>query len=172
MTGSMTLVIHKDTKHALAVATKAANPDENPAAADLVGDGLLIRDPTTGQTLLQVAADDLEAIVTDADGSVLVAPRHFEFDNDTASELPALNNPLIGLNGTQVTVNLNANVTQETDVPVYILGGQMAVTEKVTVTIPANNQQGSGAATLGNGAYHALALPPGFRPFTDEDTVP
>jgi len=176
MTGSMTLVLHKDTNHVLALATKTANPEEKPEPGDLVGDGLLIRDATTGRTMLEVEVDDLDTAITEADGSVLVAPRHFEFDkdNDATTELPVLAAPQVTLNGTEVRVDLGAgnNVSGDTDVLVYILGGQMAVTERVTVTIANGDHLGTATFTLPNGAYAALVLPPGSRPFMGQDNVP
>ena len=182
MNEKMTLLCAKETRHVLALLTRAADPEAAATAEELSGGALLVRyvgDTTrsiTSDARFFVPADDLEAQTVDFDEDVLKNPRAFALDADkniqplnlTASGLAAA--PPTG-SDTQVKVSLTNNVTADTPVWLNITDGSTAKTrtdkiasgtKEVTVNV--------GQMTPGD--YYVLVLAAGLPPNSFKFTIP
>jgi len=106
MTEQMTLLVNSHTQSVLAAATLRGQSGSDLEAADLVGEGLEIRNPADGQVLLEVEPDELEVKTADLLGDVLLQPRAYALVDDQ----PALqiSTPGIIKTGTGVRVTYSA----------------------------------------------------------------
>lgn len=160
MSDRVTLVVAKETGHVLAVATRRTAPDGEVEPAQLVGDGLQIRDPANGAVLLTVEPDSLDVKTADGIDDLLLQPRIYIVKDGQ---------PIVGTTGvtataspTGVAVTLPAAPAQEAKAWVQVEGGtpplrltQSAKTTVANVTLNMTLQAGT--------TYQILALVEGHQ---------
>jgi hypothetical protein len=168
----MDLLIAGSTGHVLAAALRNNTAGAQPDAASLVGSGLLLRDPDTGNTQITLPAEHLAVQSVDERDDVLLTARHFQL----VDKLPELKDELavatpLDLDGTQITVAVDDPAPEGgLTVWVYIEGGMQAVVHNIEIaeTLSTANEP----LALAPGDYRALMLAPGYRMHIAEITVP
>src|ERR1044071_7586996 len=155
MNEKMTVLFVKETRHVLALLTRAADPEAAAAATELAGESLLVRyvgDTTrtfTPDANFNVPADELDAQTVDFDPDVFAQPRNFSLEEDKnvkphdlvttapAAALPASSD-------SQIEVTAGAAVADDTPVWLNITDGSTSKTRtdkiaasqtKVTVNV-------------------------------------
>jgi hypothetical protein len=104
---------------------------------------------------------------------VLLSARSFQL----VDNLPELKNPFdpvtnpdpLELDGVDITVTVDDNVTDPLGVWVYIEGGAQPIVQKVEIPTPSNTA--NEPLALPPGSYRALMLAPGYRMHIAEITV-
>lgn len=181
MTEKMTLLCAKETRHVLALLTRAADPEAAVKSDELSGGELLVRyvgdtkRPFTKDARFFVPADDLEAQTVDFDEDVLKNPRAFALDKEnnvqpldlTASGLDAA---LPSGSTTQVKVSLTDPVTADTPVWLSITDGSTSKprTDKIA---SGTNSVTVNVGTMVPGHYYVLVLVEGFPPNSFDFTI-
>lgn len=170
MPAKMDLVITAVTKHVLAAALRGDTTGPAPDVASLVGAGLVIRDPVTGNTRLTVGPEQLAVQSVDVRDDVLLTANQFLL----ADNLPELGTkaaaPPLDLTGTEIKVHvLDAAPDQGTNVWVYIEGGPQPIVQQVLIA--KGLKDGSEPLLLAAATYRALVLAPGVEAKYIEITV-
>lgn len=167
----MALVVFAETGHVLGALTRTADPEGALTPEDVVGDAFLIRDPDTGDRLLNVSARHLGVEIVDRDRQVLLLPRPFVLVDGLPDEPPEIAAGAVTHDGTQVTVTLSAAVTEDIEAWLQFeaVGEEPALRK---VGIPAGSAVGQENLTLTPGDYTVLLLAPGYRTFVDQVVVP
>ena len=149
MAALMDLIVAGPENHILAVAVRHDGSGAAPDARALVGDGLPIFHPATGDTVVTVAAEQLRVETLDLRDDVLMEPYGFIIEDGLPEPSGAAHATPVVLNGTNITVNLLNNVPADgATVWVYIHGTQQPIIHQVEVA-------------SGNTATEPLLLPPG-----------
>lgn len=175
MTQKMSVIYGNVTGHVLGVVTRAGVPDGKAQVKDLIGDGLLIRDATLGETLLTVEEQWLKVTAVDFLGDLVGRPTNYSMDNDQAVFLTKdLDADPVHLTQTGVKVKFPAALASGAKVWVLVEGGPgdariakdaapaAGPPAPTDVTIPIGLQPGD---------YRVLALVPGYRPFAVKTTL-
>ena len=171
MASKMDLILAGPAGHILAAGTRQDLKGPQPDAAALVGDGLRIRDPVSGETRLSVVAAQLSVSTIDLrEDVVMMAPRFILVDGLPEEGANPAATPA-AFNGTTVTVNLPvADPNNETTVWVYVDGGPQPIVQKVQVAKGLTTK--AEPLVLASGDYTALVLTPGCRAAIVETTIP
>jgi hypothetical protein len=170
MAALMDLIVAGPENHILAAAVRRDVTGAAPDAKALVGDGLPIRNAATGDTLVEIVADQLKVQSADLRDDVLMDARGFVIDNGLPEPggLPAAT-PVV-LNGTNITVNLPiAAPSSGATVWVYIQGGQQPIVHQVQV---AAGLTATEPLPLPPGPYGVLVLAPKVRAYATTVTLP
>lgn len=168
----MTLIVFAETGHVLGAASRMADPEGERTAEQLVGDGLELRDPETGDLLLTVPAQHLEAKIVDRIQQTLLAPYDYVLEGEMAEQKEELATP--------VTLDISENEAK-VDVPVPVLQPTKAWLlvgkpgdDPVLTSAEISGTSGSASLNISAGKYRVLALIPGYRRYLEAelDAVP
>jgi len=170
MSSTMDLVVFTATGHVLSAAVRDQVAGGQPNISDFVGNGLWLRDPATGETLLVVDPELLSSTSVDRRDSVLLTARNFGVVDNLPEELGQLGANPVQLNGANLTVALPGNVSANTEVWLIIGGTSGQIVQKVQV--PSGQASGIEPLTLQSGDYTVLMLAPGYRTTVVEEQVP
>jgi hypothetical protein len=170
MASNMDLIVFAQSGHVLAAALRNQTGGAAPTMADFVGDGLWLRNPSTGLREITVAPEYLSAATTPLRDDVLVVARHFQVVDGMPEEKAKLTGATpVALDGTDITLTLPAAVLSDTEAWVLIESATGTIVQKVDVL------EGDSNATvllaLSNGTYQVLVLVPGYRMRVVEVTV-
>ncbi|MCP4898066.1 MAG: hypothetical protein GY906_13930 [bacterium] len=168
----MAVVVFAETGHVLGALTRTADPEGALEPADIVGDALLIRDPDTGDRLLNVPARHLGVEIVDRVQQVLLAPRPFVLVDglpDEPSEITGGASP-VAHDGTKLTVTLVPLPPEDIEVWVQLEAPREEPVLR-RVAIPATGTS-SENFTLTPGGYAVLLLAPGYQTFIGHVAVP
>jgi hypothetical protein len=161
MAEKMDLIVAGPDRHVLAAALRHNKAGGDPTASDLVGDGLRLRDPETGDTIVTVPAEELSLVQADLREDVLLTARNFALVDNLPEESASPHGTPITLSGSTITVNLPAPATEDTNVWAFIEGGPQPIVHKLTVA--ATTSTSSEPLQLPSGSYRALVLATGVR---------
>jgi hypothetical protein len=158
--------------HILAAAMRQDSSGPQPDAAALVGDGLMIRDPVSGDTLLTVASAHLSAQWTDdVRDDVLMSARDFLLSDGLPEKGGDPHVTPVVLNGSTITVNIPVgNPASVSTVWVYVEGAAQPIVQQVQIdksAVMAVEQ-----LVLASGNYCALVLAPGRTAAIVKATIP
>ncbi|HVO01302.1 MAG TPA: hypothetical protein VMT54_03830 [Candidatus Cybelea sp.] len=162
MAAKMDVITFTATGHVMAADVRQDTGGGSPDAATLVGTGLLLRDPFTGDTRITLPPDRLSVTSIDLREDVLMTAQRFAIV-DGLPEVPAGNGlPAVALAGGQVRVTLPGGDLAADDLEtwVYIDGGVQPVVQQVGIAKAANS--GAEPLSLTAGNYRALVLVPGY----------
>lgn len=163
MAGKMDLITFAATGHVLAAAVRQDTSGAQPDAAALVGDGLLLRDPASGDIRVTLPPVYLAVQSADLREDVLLTARRFQMMDNLPEVAPAtLGAAPVTLTANKVTVTLPANAQSDLAAWVYIDGGAQPVVQQVQ--IPSGSPSNFETLSLPAGSYHALVLVPGYEP--------
>ena len=171
MSQKMIVLTFAATGHVLGAVTRAGQPETLPKPVDIVGDGLLVRDPDTGQLEIHVAPERLSSVLVDRADHVLVNPKTYAIENGLVEEQPALPADPLTLDGTSIDIDVGAAVSEDTDVWVQIESDALLNPLIRLLQIPESDQKVSEALTLPAGDYSALVMIPSFRTEIRKKTI-
>ena len=170
MADKMTLIFVEKTGHALGVLTHAGNPEAKFEIRDLVGEGLPIRDPETGELWLTVETKWLKSDVFDLVGGALL-----EYDSYVVeTNQPVFHSKLapteVKLETTGVTVTSDQVIKKNEFVWVQV---ENSSGERIAQAQPGDdlNKVVKIGMALQPGDYRVLALVPGFGSIVFESTL-
>lgn len=170
MADKMDLIVAGPDRHILAVALRHNKAGADPAVADMVGDGLRLRDPVTGETIVAVPAEELSLAQADLREDVLLTALNFALvDNLPEDGAPPHASP-IQLDGATITVNLPAAAPNGAKVWAFIEGGPQPIVHRLEIA--SGGSTSSEALQLPNGSYRALVLATGVRAALVTEAVP
>lgn len=170
MAEKMDLIVAGPDRHVLAVALRHNKAGADPAVADLVGDGLRLRDPETGETIVTIPAEELALVQADLREDVLLTAHNFALvDNLPEDGAPPHANP-IQLDGATITVNLPAAAPDGAKVWAFIEGGPQPIVHRLEIA--AGGSTSAEALQLPNASYRALILATGVRAALVTEAVP
>lgn len=165
----MDLIVAGPEKHILAVAVRRDVTGAAPDAAALVGEGLPIFNPATGDTVVTVAAEHLSVETVDLRDDVLMEPYGFVMEDGLPEPSGAAHGTPVVLNGSSITVNLLNNVPADgATVWVYIHGTQQPIIHQVEV---ASGNTATEPLLLPPGPYGILVLAPKVRAYAMTQTL-
>ena len=170
MAEKMDLIAAGPDFHVLATALRHNQAGAAPAAIDLVGDGLRLRDPTNGDTIVTVPAEELKLAQVDLREDVLLTAHNFALVEGLPEEGAVPHANPIQLNGSTITANLPAVAPEGANVWAFIEGGPQPIVHKLSVAAGASTA--SEPLQLANGNYRALVLATGVRAALVTETVP
>jgi hypothetical protein len=167
----MSLIVYGATGHVLGAFTRAGDPEGAVTAEQVVGDGLLVRDPDTGETLLTVAPQHLEVKSVDRRDDVILAYRDYVLEDNVPVETLSTTGVVTYVAPSTLKITLPSAAPRDLKAWVQIEDGmpQPIVTP---VDIVKGDTVGSAVVTLTPGDYNVLALVPGFRTLIFVLTVP
>ncbi|MDJ0653701.1 MAG: hypothetical protein QNJ40_06095 [Xanthomonadales bacterium] len=165
----MDLLVYKDTGHVLAAGLRQDRGDSDPDVEEFVGDGLILRDAASGETLVTVPPDHLELRTIDQRDDVLMTARSFVLVDDLPEQKTDPGDPL-ELDGAKIEVTLPAAAPENLAVSVLIEGGPQPLVHQVDLL--KGSTVGTEALNLPSGDYRALVLIPGYRLSLEKVTVP
>jgi len=170
MAALMDLIVAGPENHVLAAAVRRDGSGAAPDARALVGDGLPIRNPATGDTLVTVLAEQLKVQSADLRDDLLMDARGFVIDNGLPEPGVAPAGTPVQLNGTTITVTLPYSAPSSgATVWVYIAGGQQPIVHQIQVT---SAFSASEPLPLPPGPYGILVLAPKVRAAVATITLP
>ena len=108
MAEKMDLIVAGPDFHVLAAALRHNTAGAAPVVADLVGDGLKLRDPTSGDTIVSVPAEELKPAQVDLREDVLLTAHNFTLVETLPEEGAVPHANPIQLDGATITANLPA----------------------------------------------------------------
>ncbi len=162
MAAKMDVITFNATGHVMAAAVRQDTGGGSPSAAALVGTGLLLRDPATGDTRIALPPERLLVTSIDLREDVLMTARRFALVNDLPEVPPGqLGAAAVALAGGKVTVTVPVAATSDLGAWVYIDGGVQPVVQQVTILKTATS--GAEPLSLAAGNYRALVLVPGYE---------
>ncbi|HMG72002.1 MAG TPA: hypothetical protein VK582_00760 [Pyrinomonadaceae bacterium] len=191
MSAKMQVLFVKQTGHVLAAFTRTSDPEGKPKVNDLVGSGLLVRNPkilattgTTGGEEITVDPDSLDVSVIDFNPDVFRSPSGFAVSGGTAELLGPVTPEVPVLAEDKLTVSLgpaSAPVNAPDDLKVWamiekiltptdteplrrIMEGKIKKTETHTDLSPTIKPGGAGATIPLTSKYYALTLVEGRQP--------
>lgn len=164
MATTMDLITFAQSEHILAAFTRQDSSGPQPDAADLVGDGLLLRDPVSGDTLVTLPADQLAVKTVDLREDVLLTARRFSLRDNLPEQDPQPGPNPVQLDGMLVTVVSPNPAPRDLEAWVYIEGSAGLEPILHKVEIAETTLQGSENLMLPPGDYRVLALLPGYQP--------
>ena len=170
----MSLIVFVKTGHVLGAFTRAAAPEAALEPAEVAGEGIWVRDVTTGERLLTVEPQYLAVETTDRRDTVLLAHRRFVLVDGLPQEQGTSLTGLT-LSATTLTLTLPANASEDLEAWVQVEGGPTGDRIVTKVEIPSgqgNTPVITQQLTLAPGDYAILALVPGFLTWISRDTVP
>jgi hypothetical protein len=170
----MTLIEFKRTQHVLAAVTKHGDPEGTLAPSELVGNGLSLRDPASGNPRLTIEPQELKVEVVDRIDQVLLAPQRYAVINGVVEEqIPLTSDPIITFDGTNIQLQLPTN--GPLDVWVQVDGppaSSIRLVRALKIPNDTTNQTDPESMPLLAGAYFILVLAPGYRPYVSLRTLP
>jgi hypothetical protein len=169
----MGLIVFAETGHVLGAFTRQGDPEGALDAEAVVGEGVWIRDEETGGRLLTVEARHLKVEVVDRSDRVLLDWQRYVVEKGVPDE-PGQQIPSATLDGTDLTLTLPANATEEVEAWVQVEGGPTneRIVQKVEIPIGAGNPAIKDRLPLPAGDYVVLALVPGHRAGLTRVTIP
>lgn len=170
MAEKMDLIVAGPDFHVLAAALRHNTAGAAPVVADLVGDGLKLRDPTSGDTIVSVPAEELKPAQVDLREDVLLTAHNFTLVETLPEEGAVPHANPIQLDGATITANLPAVAAQGANVWAYIEGGPQPIVHKLAIAAGASTV--SEPLQLPNGNYRALVLATGVRAALVTEVVP
>lgn len=170
MAETMDLIVAGPDRHILAVALRHNKAGADPAVADLVGDGLRLRDPATGDTIVTVPAGELALAQADLREDVLLTAQNFALVDNLPEDGASPHANPIQLDGATITVNLPAVAPQGAKVWAFIEGGPQAIVHRLEIA--SGGSVSTEPLQLPNGSYRALVLATGVRAALAIETVP
>jgi hypothetical protein len=167
----MDLIIAGPAGHILAAGVRQDKSGPQPDATALVGDGLMIRDAASGDTLLTVSAAHLSVQSVDLRDDVLMTARDFVLIDNLPEKGAAPAASPVKLNGSTIDVTIPASAPQGgTNVWVYIGGAAQPIVHQLRVVEAAATA--SEPLPLPSGDYWALVLAPGCRAAIVKQSIP
>jgi hypothetical protein len=171
MAAKMDLILAGPADHVLAAVVRTDTSGPQPTAAGLVGEGLPIRDPETGNAIVTVAPEHLKIQAVDLRDDILMTAPAYVIDNG----LPEMGaNPAgapVALSGTAVTVTVPVAAPQSgINVWVYIERVPQPIVQ--VVRIPSGLVTANEPLQLQSGSYGVVVLAPGVRAVIARIVVP
>lgn len=171
MASKMDLIIAGPARHVLAAGVRQDVSGPQPDAAALVGDGLMIRDPVSGVTLLTVLAEHLVVQSVDLRDDVLMMAREFILVENLPEQGTAGAAVPVALNGSTIVVNIPTQAPEGgAKVWVYVSGAAQPIVHQLQ--IPKLATTASEPLVLASGIYWALVLAPGCKAEIVKATIP
>ncbi len=162
----------------LGAVTRTSDPDTELAAEVLVGDGLPVRDPVSGEDFLVIAPNQLRLEAVTKDDAVLANPYRYVLVNGSptiAAELPD-NTITLNLTPTPGQLKYTLPAVATTSYKVWIsIRDESGYVQQVRINVPAFSpviDPIPKTMTLSSGAYRVLTIVPGFPRQIVEKKVP
>ena len=174
MADQMDLLVAGPDKHVLAAALRHNNASgATPLTpADLVGEGLRLRDFSNGDIVIWVPPEQLDLVAVDRRDDILLTPRQFMLIENLPEQCATPVAGLIALDGISITTTLPvpAPTPGGASVWVFIEGATQPIVQKVNVA--GGQTVGSEPLQLPSGDYRVLALAAGLCAALSVQTVP
>ena len=168
---NMSLIVFEKTGHVLGAFTRTADPEGTVTAEDVVGDGLALRDPDTGDDLVSVQPQHLTVQTIDRRDDVIVSHRSYVLEDGVATERSALAAATaLQYGGSTLTLTLPNAPSEDIEAWVQIEDDQSQPVV-LSVEIFSSGTQGTASLTLTPGDYGVLVLVPGYRALVGSLTV-
>ncbi|WP_419694226.1 hypothetical protein ACN2CC_26470 [Mesorhizobium muleiense] len=171
MASKMDLIMAGAAGHILAAGVRQDMAGPQPGAAALVGDALMMRDPVSGNTLLNVASAHLSVQAVDLRDDVLMTARDFILVDSLPEKGADPHATPVQLDGATITVNLPSAAPEGgATVWVYVEGAPQPIIHQVEVL--ETSTSANEPLVLPSGDYCALVLAPGCRAAIVETSIP
>jgi hypothetical protein len=167
MTATAAVLLVKTPGHVLATVTLVGDPAATPSVAALAGTAFPVRDPATGQVMVEVPAEELDTQVVPLIDDLLIEPQACAVADGAATVLTAAGGAAtVTIAATGVTVKIPNPAPDKTPVWVQVDsgGGSARKHEVLSGEIAQNATEADFAHTFSAGDYDLLALVAGYPP--------
>lgn len=163
----MSLIVFGETGHVLGVFTRTADPEGATTAEQVVGDGLVLREPGSGDPRVRVREQHLKVETIDHRDEVILSHGDYVFEDGVPMERAEIS----GGGGVAydrttktLTVTVTNSLAEDGEAWVQIENDQDEPIV-IPVEMAAGTNSGTSLATLAPGEYGVLVLAPEHRTF-------
>lgn len=168
----MNVVTFVKTGHILGAVSRSAQTGSPVSVNDVAPNGLMMRDSQGNGLRSTIDPSALQVAEVDFDTRVFYRLQLFAVIEGRA-EQQAVDQVSAILNGSNVTVTLPTNVTDDTEVYVHISGGALSEPVVRAVTVPQGTTNGSEGLVLGGGEDYLVAIfAPGYAALLQTESTP
>jgi hypothetical protein len=171
MADKMSLILFDKTSHVLGAFTRAVDSGGDSTPQDVAGDGLILRDASSGAEMAHVPPQLLKVMSIDRRDDVILRFRNYVVDDGVAQEKGAITTaaPLAYAAGT-LTLKIQNAAPKDLEAWVQLEDG---VSQPIVlkVDIVETDTDGTAPVTLSPGDYNALVLVPGYASLLFKLTV-